>query len=742
MSQNFSYADVIVGIQAKALDRTFQYHIPEELSGKIDIGSVVELPFGARTVTGYVVGFSDSPKVDPHKIRDLQRPLLQATDEESRLTGLAVWMRDRYGSTMIKCLRTVLPEKRRMAVKMRKTVCLPESVSKAEALDILEGLKRKNQKARVRLYEALVEERQLPYELVQGKLHVTGAVVKACEALGLVEVKTAAAYRNPSLPEAFAHPEVSLNEEQRKIVSEVRANWDLPGGKYLIHGVTGSGKTEVYIGLIAEAVSRGEQAILLIPEIALTYQTLMRFYHRFGDRVSVIHSQMTDGERSDQFERARNGEIDVMIGPRSALFTPFPKLGIIVIDEEHEESYRSGQAPRYHARDTAIQRAKMEGAKVILGSATPSLEAYYAATLGVFHLFSLKTRARASALPEVEIVDLRQEKELGNSLLSQTLLRAMDETLSRGDQMMLFLNRRGVYGFVNCRDCGETIKCPHCDVALSLHGNGRLCCHYCGFSMPMVERCPSCNSILLRTWKAGTESVEQEVRQRFPAARVLRMDRDSTKEKDGQLKILSSFASHEADILIGTQMIVKGHDFPDVTLVGILAADMSLNIPDFRAAERTFQLLTQAAGRAGRGQKAGRVLIQTYQPGHYAVRLSARQDYEAFFKEEIRFRENAGYPPAGAFLVVHAASPDAPLLEKACGYLRMFLLKILGTQGTVLGPADESISKIADVYRKVLYVKSASMDVISQAKDRLERYIAANSGFQTVEIQFDLEAAS
>ena len=735
------FADVIVDISAHALDRSFQYRVPEELTGSCDVGTLVSVPFGKRMVTGYIVGFSDTPKIEEKKIRPLARVDNEATSEESRLTGLAVWIRDRYGSTFLQALRTVLPQKTKMKVRQQKRVTL--AVSADEARRAAAVCRVKKQKARERLLAALSEEVTLPWEVVTQKLNVTPSVVRALAQKGLLRIESEDAYRTPKLPEAFSHKGITLNAEQEKLVRAICSSWEEePAGRYLIRGVTGSGKTEVYIELIACAVEHGQQAIVLIPEIALTYQTLMRFYHRFGDRVSIIHSKMSAGERSDQFERARRGEIDVMIGPRSALFTPFEHLGIIVIDEEHEESYRSGQAPRYHARDVAFRRGEMEKAKVVLGSATPSLEATYAAERGFLKEFQLTQRAGKSVLPEVEIVDLRQERGVSDrTMIGRKLREAIQETLSRHEQAMLFLNRRGVASFVTCRTCGEVLKCPHCDVALTLHGRDRLVCHYCGYQTSLPDTCPSCGSPFLRTFKAGTEQIEREVRQLFPSAAVLRMDKDTTSGKDGQLEILSKFASHEADILIGTQMIVKGHDFPDVTLMGILAADLSLNVPDFRAAERTFQLLTQAAGRAGRAAKPGRVLIQTYQPDHYAIQCAARQDYDSFYRREMRYRMLSGYPPAGGLLQVHLSCTDKEQLEAAAAHLRGLLDRILSnvTTAVVLGPSDEAVGKIADIYHMAIYLKCPDRRVLRVSKDRMERYIGANEGFRTVDIQFDAD---
>ena len=735
-----TYADVIVDITAKALDRPFQYLVPEDLEPEVEEGTIVEAPFGNgnRRITGYVMSLSHTASIDPERIKPILKVVTSASDEEKRLTALAVWIRDRYGSTMAAAMRTVLPARKKAAARQKKILNL--AVSEQTARRELDTMRRKHQSARVRLMEALVEEKSLPYEICAQKLHITSSVVSALVRRGLVTVERTRVYRNPALPEGFSGRETVLNEEQSLAADTVCSAWkDGPCGRFLLHGVTGSGKTEVYIELIARAIAMGRQAIVLIPEIALTYQTMMRFYHRFGGRVSVIHSKMSPGEKQDQFDRARQGDLDVMIGPRSALFTPFPNLGIIVIDEEHEESYRSEQSPRYQACEVAFQRAKLEDACVVLGSATPSLESYHAARRGEIKLIRLEKRAMDAQLPEVKVVDMRSELSAGNgSIFSNELQTRVRETLERGEQIMLFLNRRGYAGFISCASCGHVIKCPHCDVSLTLHKGGRLLCHYCGYETAMPTGCPECGSPFLRTFQTGTQQVEQEASLLFPGARIVRMDKDTTSGRDGQLKVLAPFASHEADIMIGTQMIVKGHDFPDVTLVGILMADLSLNIPDYRAAERTFQLLTQAAGRAGRSKRAGTVLIQTCQPSHYAVQCASRQDYEAFYGQEIAYREMAGYPPCGGLLAIHMSCADQEHLALAAGYIKQFLEKILGKAPVqILGPVSEPVARIADVWRQVLYLKGGSSALLRAARNRLERYIELNDGFSSVEITFD-----
>ncbi|MBQ6811615.1 MAG: primosomal protein N', partial [Agathobacter sp.] len=544
---------------------------------------------------------------------------------------------------------------------------------------------------------------------------------------------------------------LTLNAMQQSVADTVTQNMDAGVSKtYLLKGVTGSGKTEVYMELIAHTIEKGKQAIVLIPEIALTYQTVMRFYNRFGNRVSIMNSRLSQGERYDQYLRAKNGDIDIMIGPRSALFAPFENLGLIIIDEEHENSYKSETIPRYHARETAIERARMSGASVVLGSATPSVDSYYHAKNHEYELLELTERVQERPLPECEVIDLREELKNGNrSILSVRLQELMEDRLNKGQQTMLFINRRGVAGFVSCRACGHVVKCPHCDVSLSQHNNGRMVCHYCGYEEAVPSVCPSCGSKYISGFKAGTQKIEELVKQRFPGARVLRMDFDTTRTKDSYEQILQAFANQEADILIGTQMIVKGHDFPNVTLVGVLAADMSLHVSDFHAAERTFQLLTQAAGRAGRGDEPGDVIIQTYNPEHYAVVTAKAQDYESFYEQEIMYRQFGFYPPVWNLLVVMCASEKNDQLdfvsEKLVKRLQMHVDTeddLKGKKIQLVGPADASIAKINDIYRKVIYIKTKEYQDLVLLKDRLEYYMKDNRDFGQVSVQFDFNPMS
>ncbi len=733
------YADIIIDITHEKLDKVFQYFVPEELSSELDTGTEVVVPFGKsdREIHGYIVGFSEKADYAAGKIKPVLRIAPEGVAIEARLVKLAAWMREAYGGTMIQALKTVLPIKRKEREKRKRT--LKFLLDEKEGRERLQFYLKKNQKARARLTAALLEAGELDYDLAVKKLPVTASVIQALEEQGILSVDSERIYRNPRIYREDEQVKISYTREQEQAV-EVFAR-DYEAGRYrtyLLHGVTGSGKTEVYIEMIRRVVSRGRQAIVLIPEIALTYQTVMRFYRQFGGRVSIMNSRMSAGERYDQMQRAAKGEIDVMIGPRSALFTPFEHLGLIVIDEEHENTYKSEQVPRYHARETAEKRAELEQASVVLGSATPSLESYYRCQTGKYCLLELTRRAKSQPLPQVYTVDMRKELARGNrSIFSDVLREKLRDRLHQGQQSILFLNRRGYAGFVSCRSCGYVVKCPHCDVALSAHNNGKLICHYCGHEERMMKVCPSCGSKHIGGFKAGTQQIEELVKREFPEARVLRMDMDTTRQKEGHEKILAAFAHEEADILVGTQMIVKGHDFPGVTLVGILAADMSLYSSDYRSGERTFQLLTQAAGRAGRGREAGEVVIQTYNPEHYSIETASRQDYHAFYREEIGFRRLMGYPPVENLLAVLMMGEDEQHLETAAGYLKHCAVRTGGKSMEVIGPATPYVGKVSDVYRKILYLKCPEYGMLIRVKNYLESYIQMNKGFQTLRIQFD-----
>lgn len=753
----YCYAQIIIDISYGRLDRPFTYRIPEALQNDLCLGSLVVVPFGKGDTKrkGYVIGFSNSCEYPDGRLKEIESIASGGTDVTGdNAVRLALWMKQRYGSTMAVALRTVLTSRKRAKPCEHRSIHL--LLSKDDAEKKRHEFAMKHQVARERLLRELMEAPDQPYSLIIQKLHVTAPVIAALKKQGILEIRTETFLRNPVSIEKHEEAGILLSPEQKAISEGVLRDFEaLQEGKdiprvSLIHGITGSGKTEVYIAIIEEIVKRGRQAIMLIPEISLTYQTLMRFYRHFGDRVSVMNSTLSESEKSDQFERARRGEIDVIIGPRSALFTPFPRIGAIIMDEEHESSYKNESMPKYHTREVAEKIASMQNGVVVLGSATPSLESYYQAKEGKYRLYELSRRLTGGTLPSVEITDLREELRAGNhSILSRRLSELVSDRLAKGQQTMLFLNRRGFSGFVSCRSCGFVPKCPHCSVSLSLHRGGRLLCHYCGYEEPMPDKCPECGSPYISGFHAGTEQAESFLSGQFPKARILRMDADTTRSKGSYEKILSSFANEEADILIGTQMIVKGHDFPNVTLVGILLADQSLNASDYRSAERTFQLLTQAAGRAGRGKYPGDVVIQTYEPEHYSIVHAAHQNYEEFYREEMVYRKLLRYPPAEHLLAIQIISRSEEHASLFAHKTRALLEQLTAAvreknpdRLLFIGPAPAVLEKLRDEYRYVIYVKSPDYDTLIVCKDGVEaaaeRAVKASREMDTM-FQFDFD---
>lgn len=766
------YADVIVDISHKNLDRPFCYRIPDSLKESVAIGNKVSIPFGKGNTAkeGYVVGLSETPtdEIDADRIKEISAVIPNGFSAEENLIALAAYMKEQYGSTMITALKTVLPVKKVVKIREEKTV-----VSKVPLATIEQGIEiagKKNQKAKVRLLRELLNSERISYSIVTGKLNVSAPTVKSLEKDGFLTVEVSRKNDNPFTFRNGEEIIPDLSDEQKRIVDEIQSERkNGVAGQYYIYGITGSGKTEVYMRLIENCLKEGRQAILLIPEISLTYQNLRRFYRRFGDRVAVMHSKLGDGEKYEQFRRAKEGEISIMIGPRSALFTPFPDLGMIIIDEEHESSYKSESMPKYHAREVAGKLSELTHASLVMGSATPSLESFYRIKKGEIKEYRLSKRLTGGTLPNVHIVDMKEELESGNrTVFSRKLQEMMQDRLDKGEQTMLFLNRRGYASSVLCRSCGEVMKCPHCDISLSEHKGGVLICHYCGYSTPFVKKCAKCGSDKIAGFRAGTEQIEDEIKKRFPQAVVLRMDADTTKKSEDYEAILSRFASGEADILLGTQMIVKGHDFKGVTLMGVLLADTSLSHSDYRAAERTFELLTQAAGRAGRGEMPGDAVIQTYQPEHYAVTYAASQDYEGFYEEEILYREMMEYPPVGQILSVQFFGPDWERLSRlSLGMTKEIAGKFNGVvranqalstdskeqqdDGTSsagginpepaciirqLGPSKASLGKKKDIYRQVVYYKCKRKEPLIEIKDYMEKRLNEIS-VKKEQIQFD-----
>jgi primosomal protein N' (replication factor Y) len=743
------YVDIIIDISHEAIDRAFQYELPHFLYEKISIGMQVEVPFGRgnQLRTGYVIGISDTPNWPIDKIKLVHGIVERRIPVEGELIRLAAWMKETYGSTMYQALMTVMPVKKVIRPVEKKTIHL--LVDEEEGRLRLLEYRRKHNIAKARLLEALLVHGDCPYDLAKEKLNISPATCKRMVEEGTIEIVTQTQLREAGTKRRLLEPEPELNASQKALVQEFE--YDYTSGRYqtyLLHGVTGSGKTEVYMHAIDVVLQAGRQVIMLIPEISLTFQTVMRFRRHFGDQITILHSRMSDGERYDQFERIRKGEVNIVIGPRSALFAPFSNLGLIVIDEEHESSYKSDNIPKYHARETAIQRAAMSHASVILGSATPSVSAYYKAEQGEYRLWSLKQRAKAQSLAQVEVVDLRDELQMGNrSRFSYRLQELIRDRLERGQQSIIFMNRRGYASFVSCRSCGEVVNCPHCQVSLTYHDHNsrqpKLVCHYCGYTEDYIQQCKVCGSKMIGRFGSGTQLIEAELQEYFPQARILRMDADTTKGKDGHEAILSAFGEGKADILVGTQMIVKGHDFPNVTLVGILAADLSLHSQDYMAGERTFDLLTQAAGRAGRGEQPGTVVIQTYDPENPVIQAAACQDYKTFYTNEIAYRDVLKYPPVYAMAAILITAGTEGCVQEIAERIASYLHTCQGRDGKdaavrIIGPSVPVIGKIKDIYRRVIYIKSREEELLLQARNQLEEYVASLEQLEGCRVYFDL----
>lgn len=727
-----------MNISHENLDRIYEYAIPKEWEEQVQIGSQVLIPFGVgnREIKGFVLGITEKSEFDPSRIKPLKAVLADGMVLETQFIQMAAWIREQYGSTMNDALRAVLPVKRKM--KDKQVQFLHLCASRERLSRYMEECERKKYKARLKLAETLMECSDISLVDAMKNYGVSRDAVKAFAQLGLLKISNERTYRNPVESHVSEQHKVTLTKDQKRIVQEIWADYQAEKRQtYLLYGVTGSGKTEVYMELMERVLTLGKQAIFLIPEIALTVPMVERFYQRFGDTISVLHSRLSEGERSDQYDRAAKGEISIMIGPRSALFTPFSNLGLIVIDEEHETSFQNENQPKYHAREVAIYRAGICGASVILGSATPSVESFYKARKGQYILYSLKERIGESKLPIVSVVDLREELKARNrSIFSRYLEKRMRECLEQKKQILLFINRRGFAGFVSCRSCGKVIKCPHCDVSLTEHNNGKLMCHYCGYEQIKMATCPSCGSKYIGSFGIGTQKVEEFAKKEFPQARIVRMDGDTTSRKGEYERILNQFHSGQADILIGTQMVVKGHDFSNVALVGAMAADLSLHVNDFRSAERTFQLLSQAGGRAGRREEQGELVIQTYDPAHYSIVATKDNDYEGFYQQEIAYRSLLNYPPMGHLMAILVVSKYQDRADRAAALLAG-MIKEKRKNLQLVGPANATIYKINDCYRKVLYLKSEDQQELVEGKNYLEEYVHFSEQFRQVSIYFD-----
>ena len=653
------YCQVIVDIVHENVASPFTYRIPDLMT--LEPGQRVAVPFGPREKEGIVLELSEDCELDPDRVREVIRPLEDYAAIPPELMELAEEMAEKAHCPLAETLRLMLPAQMRggrVHVKTERRVRL--AVSREEALAAAEQEKRSRKRAEILRILAGREEISLR-ELAESVKDPAEALKKLA-ADGLIRINERETLRTPDGAYGETEdPGFTLTPGQEEALEEILPALQGKGGRFLLHGVTGSGKTEVFMEAVRKTLALGKSAIILVPEIALTPQMVAWFRGRFGPVAAVIHSRLSPGERFDEWRRIRRGDARVVIGARSAVFSPVQKLGLIVVDEEHESTYFSDHHPRYDAREVAVSRCGREGATLILASATPSILSFARARRGDYMLLEMPKRVNDRPLPEVELADMREELESGNrTVLSGALRKALKDCAARGEQAMLLMNRRGYNSFVSCRSCGHVVKCPHCDISMTYHldsRDGLLRCHYCGQTMKPPEKCPECGSRYIRFFGAGTQKVEEEVQKLLPGVRTLRMDYDTTSGKDGHGKILEEFRSGRARILIGTQMIAKGLDFPRVTLVGVVAADMTLNLPDYRSRERTFQLLTQVAGRAGRGDEPGRVIIQTYKPEDPVIGYAARQDYRSFFEDEFRRRRNGLYPPFTLLARILVESP-------------------------------------------------------------------------------------
>ncbi len=695
------YAGVIVDLRVDAVDKVFQYGIPDNMT-HLDIGHRVLVPFGSRRIEGYVINKSPHLTIDPSRVRNILRILDPEPIILPSLVELGIWMSKHYVGLLSEALQFMLPPgyrygRERVGAKTQQVVRLLES----------DPTLPRNAAAQKRVVNVLKEHKTLLASELVRLAQTSHSTLRRLEQKGILMIENEKIER-PIDWDVIPCQSFVLSPEQENACRVIAQESSSTRKPVLIHGVTGSGKTEVYLQAIKETLAQGKRSIVLVPEIALTPQTVSRFGSRFGDRISVFHSGLSEGERFDQWWRIFRGEVDVVIGARSAVFAPVQNLGLIVIDEEHEGTYKQEEGSiRYHTRTVAEKRAELVGATVVLGSATPSVESYHEAVQGRYRLVEMRNRVENRPLPSVEIVDMRQEFEKKNrSMFSESLATALRDLVEHEEQAIILINRRGFASFVLCRECGYVLQCPNCQVSLTYHkADGKLHCHYCPHREDLPLTCPKCASRYLRQFGVGTEQVQAQIQKEFPQIRSLRLDADTTRRKGAHRRILGQFRSGEAHVLIGTQMVAKGHDFPNVTLVGVLSADLSLNFPDIRASERTFQLLTQVAGRCGRGDKPGHVIIQCYEPSHFAIQSVRSHDYASFYRQEISFRRMLQYPPFRCLTRILCSGPEE-MVRDFSSVIYGFLLDKGIPKKDILGPSAAPIGKIKGRYRWQLIVKS------------------------------------
>lgn len=701
------YAAIIVNRAVKAVDKIFHYHIPSHLQPIVSVGMIVKIPFGRETLEGIVVDFVTEPEVV--KVKDIIECISDKPLFNSELIALAHWMSERYLCPWVTAMQAMLPAGLHLTGKLPQS-SLRYRLYRTELLADVKGSKR-----------SLVRDYLGEHDgaLLTDVLAATGVkeeIIQTLVRLGAVKKVGETIWHDSVSADQFQNQR-ELTPLQKQAMEEIVTQWQQDGKPVLLHGVTGSGKTELYLRLLQHFISQGKQGIFLVPEIALTPQMVDYVKARIGVPIAVLHSGLTMAERREAWQGIAQGIYQVVIGARSAVFAPAPNLGVIIVDEEHETSYKQEQTPRFHGREVALERCRLQKGLLVLGSATPSLESYYQAKQNNYHLVELKQRVYAQPLPQVEVVDMREELRRGNrSIFSSALAERISLALERQEQILLFLNRRGYHTFVSCRSCGQVLECPHCSVSLSYHAyDQKVKCHYCGYQGEVPSICPHCGSNAIRQFGAGTQRVAEEVMKRWPAARVARLDRDVTAVRGNHERIYRQMIDREIDILVGTQMIVKGLDFPAVSLVGVIAADTSLNVPDIWAGERTFQLLTQVAGRAGRKDIDGHVVVQTYRPDHWIIGCAARQDYGDFYEQEMDRREIAAYPPFISLIRLVLSGTEKQTLQMAAEKLKGYLQQqSLALGGNLLGPTPAPLEKIKDHYRMQMIVKGADGAMLRQ----------------------------
>jgi len=727
------YAEVAFSLP---LDQTYSYAVPEALSGLIGAGKRVEAPFGKRREVGYCVSLSSSPPPGIANLKSIYAVIDAQPLLDSHMLELTRWVSAHYFAGWGEALECALPAGVRYNVGSRELIFLAKSA--AEALAEAAAWGKRGAKRRAVVETLAANDGGLSTSDLAARAGVSSSTVRAVIRTGLAAVKSVPARvgrprREP--PVRRYETGFDLTDEQRQALERVSAAID--AGRFapiLLYGVTGSGKTEVYLRAIEKVVRAGGQAIVLVPEISLTPQTVSRFRARFPN-IAVLHSHLAAGKRHREWRSIQSGSADVVIGARSAIFAPAPRLGLVVIDEEHENTFKQETSPRYHARDVALQRGRMLGIPVILGSATPSLEAFHTAQAGAMERIDLPNRVEGRPMPPIEIVDMRAERDArkGYTIISRRLEYRMREALGRGEQVILFLNRRGFATYLTCRRCGWVGKCPSCDITLTFHRSKDLVeCHYCGHAEPPPVACPDCGHKNVRYYGIGTERIVDEVNALFPAASVARMDSDTMTTRHSYTRALRDFRQGATQVLVGTQMIAKGLDFPNVTVVGVVSADVSLNLPDFRASERTFDLVSQVAGRAGRGPKGGVVVVQTLTPEHFGIQAAARHDYLAFARTEIPQRAELGYPPVGRLARIVLRGENEEKVREASQRVRQALDQA-GAQGVqILGPVPAPLARIMRNYRYHIIVKAPDFESLSSVLSSARKLLRATGSVERI----------